>query len=349
MIGVPLAYIKILIIVHADIMTMLEDSVGSLQGGLQLTILIGWDLPSRIGDHFVVHVQDSDKTRITIDLLSIGIFGPANTGIDILSVGDRTADIHPRQVDPADEFPIQGKDLETIFFPRSADESWISLIPVVDTDPMRILEIVILVGIMMPPEMADIFTLGRILNDVVGTISIRNIDIPVWRNGRLRRFEGLVVLIDPNGAGMPDGEQQAAVEVSLHHLPGLSFPFPISVLVPSAIRYQQEVITPFPGNGQTMTTGECRTPIIQQLARLIEDEDIVLCTIAEHDQAALAVLHHFMAIEQGGIVEADLSPALIHFIGKGSMADHRIFRHAILVKDRKGWVGPGQAKGGDHR
>src|SRR5882757_5624992 len=124
MIGVPLTDIQILIVIHTYVMSMLKDRVCNAEGGLEGTILIYRCGSPGTRDDFIVFVQDGDKTGITVYLFTGRVFGPADTGIDVLPIGYGPADIHTGKVDTPDEFPIQREDLKTILFAGSTDQDW---------------------------------------------------------------------------------------------------------------------------------------------------------------------------------------------------------------------------------
>jgi len=335
MIGIPLAHIEVLIIVHTDVMAMLKNGRIRLQSGLQDAVLVSRRGAARIGDHFILPVQDGNEPGIIIESITGRIFRPADARIEIGAIEYGPANIHTGHIYAPDELSVHREDLEAVLFAGSADKGRVVLIPEIDGDAVGVHQIVFLIRIMMSPEMADILSLTVILKDIIGTVAIRHIDIAIGRYGRLRRLEIFVVLIDADRAGMTDGEDQLTVQGRLYYLPCLTVSVAHSILGPAAIRQQEEIFAPFLRDRKTMTAGKCVAPIIQQLARLIENEDVVHGVVPEHDKPALAILHHFMAIGKGMAVHADLRPACIDLVSVLPVTDHQFFWLLVFVQDGK--------------
>ena len=77
------------------------------------------------------------------------------------------------------------------------------------------------------------------------------------------------------------------------------------------------------------------SPGIKQLARLIKNKDVVVCVIAHHDQPALAVLHHFVAVDNRVGAGADFGPSMINFVCKAIVAYDQFLWLPVLVNNGK--------------
>jgi hypothetical protein len=60
-----------------------------------------------------------------------------------------------------------------------------------------------------------------------------------------------------------------------------------------------------------------------------------VCIIANHNEAALAVLHHLVAVDDGVRAGTDLGPTVIYFIGKAIVAYDQFLRLPVPVKNGK--------------
>src|SRR5258708_38754523 len=105
----------------------------------------------------------------------------------------------------------------------------------------------------MSPEMPYVLSFTVVLYNIVRSIAIRHIDISGRGHGRFRGFEGLLVLVDPDGAGMSDSKQQPSVQVGLYHLPRLAFPGSRPLLVPATFRDQQKSFSSFLADGEALS------------------------------------------------------------------------------------------------
>ena len=189
--------------------------------------------------------------------------------------------------------------------------------------------------------MPDVLAFGIVLDDVIGTITIGYVDVAIGCHSSFCGTEGFVIFVHPNGARMPDVEDDSAGKIGFDHLPGLAFPTAVFVLVITAVYDQQEIFAAFFGESQTVPAGKGAAPMIQQSPRFIKNQDVVVRIVAQHDQAALAVLYHFVAVEQGRGVDADFGPAFVYFVGEAAVPDDGVFGLELRVQNGKPQSGGG--------
>ena len=100
-------------------------------------------------------------------------------------------------------------------------------------------------------EFSDELAFGRILQNKLGAITIRHIDIAIRTNAGFSRFEFVAVSICPNEFGMFQGQQDLAVQGCLVDFAQLM------------VGDIQKLLTALIVYGQTMPPGELVTPTVQ--------------------------------------------------------------------------------------
>src|SRR5690606_2547247 len=116
----------------------------------------------------------------------------------------RTADIHSRHVDPAQEFSIEGKHFKTILFTGGADKFGVTGIAGIHRYTVGIDQVMVGVGIVPSPEMPDILSLMIILDNIVGSIPVRNINIAVRSDSGFCGHKAFIVFVDTDGTRVAD-------------------------------------------------------------------------------------------------------------------------------------------------
>lgn len=85
-----------------------------------------------------------------------------------------------------------------------------------------------------------------------------------------------------------------------------------------------------------MSAGKCVSPEVEQFSGFVEDQDIVVDVITEHDESPLAVLNHFVAIEKGIGRNADLRPLPVDLVGITSVTDDGLLGLLLFLENGKG-------------
>ncbi len=68
------------------------------------------------------------------------------------------------------------------------------------------------VCVVVSSEMADVFSVAVVLNDVIQSVTIGYIDIAVGRDRRFGWFEGIILFIDSDRAWVTDRKDKATIE-----------------------------------------------------------------------------------------------------------------------------------------
>src|ERR1022692_4815578 len=93
-----------------------------------------------------------------------------NGTVQIIAVDNRPANPGSRKRYGVDEFPIQRVTLKSILLARSNYKCWVVLIPVINTNAMRIQQVFFFIT--SASKMTDIFSLIIIVNNKIFPISI---------------------------------------------------------------------------------------------------------------------------------------------------------------------------------
>jgi len=119
--GVPLGNVKVLVWINTNIMTMLENRL-VLYHGKQLSLLVGWPGAAGVGHHFVVAIQDGNKTCVVGEHMVFQC-RETNAGIHHLPIKYRPAHISARYLDAGPVLPVEAEHLETGLDPVCAHQN----------------------------------------------------------------------------------------------------------------------------------------------------------------------------------------------------------------------------------
>ncbi len=334
LIGIPLAHIDAFILINTNIMTMLEHLGFMLQGGLQDAVFVNGCIATRTGQHFIVCIQNRQKSAAIL-LLAFGVLRPANAGKQMLPVYHRPANIHARGIDALDELAVQSENLEAALLAGSANQYGIVRVSVVYYHTVCTIEIMFLVFIVPASKLTDKPAAAVELQNIIGSVSVSHINVAIGRHTGFGWEIAVLILVSTNGMGLGQGEDDTAFDIGLDHIAVLGFRFPGKVFVKSIVYNQQKILITFLADGESVPGRKGMPPGVQQLPRLIKHQDIVMGVIAHHDQAALAVLHHFMAVDYRMGARTDFGPTLVYCIRKPIMTDDCFCGLKVVVADGK--------------
>ena len=147
-----------------------------LQGGLKDAVFVNGCIATRTGQYFIVGVNDGQKTAAIL-LLTFSVLRPAHTSKHMLTVYHRATDIHTRGIDAADEFTIQGENLETALFTRRANQYGIVRVAVIHHYTVSTYQVMFFILIVSSAKLADKLSAAVELQNIIRAISLSLIHI----------------------------------------------------------------------------------------------------------------------------------------------------------------------------
>ena len=136
----------------------------------------------------------------------------------MLTVYHRAADIHTRGIDAADEFTIQGENLETALFTRRANKYWVIRVAVIHHHAVSTYQVMFFILIVSSAKLADKLSAAVELQDIIRSISIGYIYITIGCYSSLRRMIGFLKLIGTYSMWLGEGKNDASLDICLHHI-----------------------------------------------------------------------------------------------------------------------------------
>ena len=107
-----------------------------------------------------------------------------------------------------------------------------------------------------------------------------------------------------------EGQDDGAVELALEDL------------VQVGVGEEEELLAILVGEGEAVPTRELRAPGLEDLAILVVDDHVVARLVAEHEEPAVARLHHLVAVLDGDLGRVLHAPARDDLELVIAMADH---------------------------